>query len=190
MAQKFYIGDTHFGHANVIKYDERPFASVEEMDEAIIANWNSRVTNSDLVYILGDLSWHGDEKTIEILERLNGSKILIRGNHDELSASVKKQFAKVCDYLEVKDNGTKVILSHYPMPFWNGQFQDTVHLYAHIHNTMQYTMLQSWQEEVREKQDIPMRMFNVGCMMPYMDYGPKTLMEIIAADETQKAGRE
>lgn len=179
MAQKFYIGDTHFGHANVIKYDERPFKSVEEMDEDIIANWNSRVANGDLVYILGDLSWYGEEKTVEILNRLNGSKILIRGNHDDIGTNAKKCFAKVCDYLEVKDGDTRVILSHYPMPFWNGQFQDTVHLYAHIHNTLQHTMFQSWAEEVRAKQNIPMRMYNVGCMMPYMDYGPRTLKRIL-----------
>ena len=111
------------------------------------------------------------------------SSVNIKSSNYLIGINAKKCFAKVCDYLEVKDNGTKVILSHYPMPFWNGQFQDTVHLYAHIHNTVQYTMFRSWQKEARIKQEIPMRMYNVGCMMPYMNYGPRTLEEILDSEK-------
>lgn len=54
----YYISDTHFGHKNVIRYDNRPFDSIEEMDEAMIQLWNETVNDADAVYILGDFSWY------------------------------------------------------------------------------------------------------------------------------------
>ena len=100
-----------------------------------------------------------------------------------MSRKLSQYFKKVCDYLEIKDNGIQVIMSHYPMPFWNGQFRDSVHLYGHVHNSHQWNFCQSWQKELKQLQDIPMRMYNVGCMMPYMNYTPKSLKEIIINGE-------
>lgn len=176
----YYISDTHFGHKNIIRYDNRPFDSVEEMDEAMIQLWNETVNDTDAVYILGDFSWYKEDKTASILEKLKGHKILIKGNHDRVSSKVARYFDRVCDYAEVKDNGRKVIMSHYPMPFWNGQHRDTVHLYGHVHNSSQYNYCLSIEKELRQLQDIPMRMFNVGCMMKYMNYMPRTLDEILS----------
>lgn len=177
--KNFYIADIHFGHANIIRYDRRPFGSVEEMDEALISNWNSVVSCDDSVYVLGDISWHNTGRTVEILDRLTGIKHLIRGNHDKLSGTVASRFESVGDYLTLDDSGTQVVMSHYPMPFWDGQLEDSVHLYGHIHNTPQWNILLRWQEELRREQNIPVRMYNVGCMMDYMDYTPRTLDEII-----------
>lgn len=179
MSKKFYISDTHFGHFNIIRYDNLPFNSVEEMDETIIKNWNDRVSKEDTVYILGDFSWYKEEKTLEILKKLNGNKILIKGNHDRISTRLAQQFNAITNYIETIDNGTKVILSHYPMPFWNGQFRNSVHLYGHVHTSHQWHMFESWMKEARQLQDIPMRAYNVGYMLPYMKFGPKTLEDII-----------
>ena len=79
----------------------------------------------------------------------------------------------------IKDNGTKVILSHYPTPFWNGQFRDSVHLYGHVHNTHQWNMMESWKKELQQLQDLPARIYNVGVMMDYIQYYPRTLDEIL-----------
>ena len=174
----FYIADTHFGHANIIRYDDRPFSSAEEMDEAMISNWNAAVSDADTVYILGDVSWYGSERTREILGRLNGKKVLIRGNHDEVCDRLTDCFIKTCDYLELDDGSERVVLSHYPMPFWNGQFQDSVHLYGHVHDSHQWNMMESWKKEMRQLQAVPTRMLNVGCMMKYMGYTPRTLDEL------------
>ena len=180
MSKIFYIADTHFGHANIMRYDNRPFFSdVGLMDETLVKNWNNVVTNEDTVYILGDFSWHNEYNTLMILQKLKGRKILIKGNHDRISQEVRKYFDKICDYLEVTDQGTKVILSHYPMPFWNGQFRDTVHLYGHVHNSHQWNILENWKKELKQLQALPMRMYNVGCMMNYMNYTPRTLDEIL-----------
>lgn len=182
MSKDFYIADLHFGHNNIIRYDNRPFKTVEEMDRMLIANWNKAVSNDDFVYILGDISWHDDNKTAQIFKQLNGTKILIKGNHDNIKrgSELSKCFTSVQDYAELYlDKKNKVIMSHYPMPFWNGQFRDTVHLYGHVHNSHQWNMCESWIEEARQLQDIPMRMYNVGCMMEWMDYTPRTLDEII-----------
>ena len=80
----FFTSDLHFGHDNIIRFDHRPFDSVEEMDQAIIERWNKKVTNNnDLVYILGDVSWYDDVKTASIVRQLRGKKVLILGNHDK-----------------------------------------------------------------------------------------------------------
>jgi calcineurin-like phosphoesterase family protein len=190
MSKDFYIADLHFGHFNIIRYDNRPFKTVEEMDNTLIKNWNKAVSNEDCVWILGDISWHDDKKTAEIFKQLNGTKILIKGNHDSIKrgSELVKCFTSVQDYAEFYlDKKNKVIMSHYPMPFWNGQFRDTIHLYGHVHNSHQWNICENWIEELKQLQDIPMRMYNVGCMMPWMDYTPRTLDEIIKGYQQYKA---
>jgi calcineurin-like phosphoesterase family protein len=179
MSKIFYISDTHFGHKNIIRYDNRPFSSAEEMDKALIDNWNNVVTEDDTVYILGDISWHQEFETKNILNQLNGHKILVKGNHDQVVNKIPYYFDKIASYLEIKDNGRKVILSHYPIMFWNNQFHDSIHLYGHVHNSHQWNMMESWIKEAKQLQALPMQVYNVGCMMTWMDYTPRTLDEII-----------
>lgn len=182
MSKNFYISDLHFGHKNIIRYDNRPFSSVEEMDQTLIKNWNNVVTDQDFVYILGDISWYDEYKTVEIFKQLKGSKILIKGNHDYIKrgSELAKCFTSIQDYAELYlDKKNKVVMSHYPIPFWNGQFRDSIHLYGHVHNSHQWNIMESWMDEARALQDVPMRAYNVGCMMEWMGYTPRTLNEII-----------
>lgn len=108
----FYIADMHFGHKNVIRYDNRPFDSIEEMDKAMITLWNETVGDNDVVYILGDFSWYKEEKTAFILGCLKGHKVLIRGNHDHISPKVARHFERICEYAEIKDGEEKVVSDH------------------------------------------------------------------------------
>ena len=83
MAKDFFIADTHFGGENIRRYENRPFENAAEMDEKLIENWNQTVSEEDTVYVLGDFSDYADaKKEAEILGRLNGTKILVMGNHD------------------------------------------------------------------------------------------------------------
>lgn len=83
---KYYISDLHLFHENAIKFDNRPFSSIPEMHDAILKNWNDRVTNGDYVYILGDVSMRGkNEDLIAFVAKLKGRKVLVRGNHDDVS---------------------------------------------------------------------------------------------------------
>lgn len=124
MAKNFYIADTHFGHKNILKYDNRPFFTTEEMDNELVERWNAAVDPSDTVYILGDFCWKGEEMWFNILSRLHGHKVLIRGNHDpeKLSDRVAKCFDEVADYKEVDDAGRKIVLCHYPIPCFKNHF--------------------------------------------------------------------
>lgn len=79
----FFTSDTHFGHANIIKYCKRPFTDKYEMDRVLIERWNATVGPRDIIYHLGDFSFYGATQTAQILSTLNGYKILIRGNHDK-----------------------------------------------------------------------------------------------------------
>lgn len=175
----FYIADTHFGHKNIIRYDNRPFRDVKEMDDVLIKNWNKVVSNDDFVYVLGDIGWYDNQKTAAIFHSLNGKKILVKGNHDKISKEIENCFEKICDYIEIKDENEKIILSHYPIHFWNGQFRNSIHLYGHVHNSHQYNACESFRKELKQLQDIPMRMYNVGCMIKYMGYTPRTLKYIL-----------
>ena len=81
--RRFIIADTHFGHKNIIQYENRPFEDVEIMDKSLIKNWNSVVGKDDLVYMLGDFTLSRRKVIItDLVKRLNGRKILVMGNHD------------------------------------------------------------------------------------------------------------
>lgn len=130
MNKIFVISDLHLGHKNIIKICNRPFKSVEEMDNTIINNWNTTVSDNDIVYVLGDLAY---KNVNEYLNKLNGKIILIKGNHDKYVKHPK--IIKVCNYLEININKIDYVMCHYPISSWNGQFRNTIHLYGHIHQS-------------------------------------------------------
>ena len=173
----YYISDLHLGHANVIKFDPRPFQSLEEMHQTIIKNWNSVITPEDSVYILGDFAFK-NESGLEIISQLVGRKYLIKGNHDRPTQEMTAYFEWVKDYAVIGDCNIKVVLCHYPIAHWNHQYRNSVHLYGHVHNTQDYELFQQYGNLCREK-NIPFLAYNVGCMMPYMNYTPRTLQQII-----------
>lgn len=148
----FFTSDLHFGHENILKIGNgRPFSSIEEHDEMLIANWNSAVNKSDLVYILGDIALgYNSEKLCEYFKRLNGAKHLIIGNHDrkkEMAALLNKNLLQsMRDYFELKyviptnNKPYKFVLSHYPILEFNNSYRKnwSIHLYGHIHDTANY----------------------------------------------------
>lgn len=128
----FIISDTHFGHKNIIKYCNRPFENVEEMDKQLIKNWNEVVSKDDTVIHLGDVFLCGKEKAKTTMSQLNGKKILIKGNHDHWSDEFYKSigFDYVSKYPIVWNNF--YILSHAPLQM--GQNLPYLNLYGHVHN--------------------------------------------------------
>ena len=125
----YIISDTHFNHYNIIKYCDRPFKTVEEMNQTIINNWNEIVKPDDIVWHLGDIGLGSKDKVAPLVKRLNGRKRLIKGNHDNLADSTYREmgFEYVSKYPIVLGN---YILSHHPLvpapPYIN--------LYGHVHD--------------------------------------------------------
>lgn len=180
MQKKFYISDWHYGHANCLAFDNRPFKSVEEMNEALIARWNSVVRPGDIVYVLGDMFWCKPSVAIPVLDALNGEKFLIKGNHDRCDDSeFKKRFVKIDEYMEIEDNGRNVVLCHYPIPCFKNHFYGWYHLYGHVHLSFEASMMEHDKFLMKELYGKQCAMYNVGAMVPYMDYTPKTLDEIL-----------
>ena len=172
----FYIADLHIGHENVIRHDGRPFKDATQMAQEIVRRWNNAVSNNDDVYILGDFAWK-NPAGLEALSQLAGRKYLILGNHDKPSQEMTAYFEWIKDIAVVEDSGTEVVLCHYPIAHWRNQYRGAVHLYGHIHNTKDHTAFERYREICIEL-EIPFACYNVGCMMPYMDYTPRTLDEI------------
>ena len=185
----YYISDLHIGHANVIRFDGRPFQNVDEMLGVLLNNWNERVHADDTVYILGDFIWAKEKEWPNYVRQFAGNKVLIRGNHDpkEFSAETKRLFADIKDMKEIPDSGKRVILSHYPMPFHRADYSENCWmLYGHVHGTREYDYLKEIRREIKVRDNggaHPKGNFiNVGCMMPWMNYTPRTLEEIIKGD--------
>ena len=180
MSKNYYIADMHFSHKNILAYDNRPFFTVSEMDKTMIDRWNSVVAKNDSVYVLGDMFWCTEKEAISILDKLNGAKILILGNHDTCNnEEFRQRFVHIADYLEVSDKGRKVVLSHYPIPCFKNHYYKWYHLYGHVHNSFEYNMMEHNKFLMQELYGKPCLMYNVGAMMPWMDYTPRTLDEII-----------
>lgn len=111
----FFTSDTHYYHHNVISYSSREFLNVEEMNREMIRRWNEVVGPRDRVYHVGDFAFANKEKAKDILSKLNGYIILIKGNHDGSPTRMKEiGFKEVYDHLEIEIAGKKVLLCHYP----------------------------------------------------------------------------
>jgi calcineurin-like phosphoesterase family protein len=130
----YFIADTHFGHENILRMCDRPFASVDAMNEAIIDNWNARFTGNDTVYILGDLFYRCADPE-PILRQLKGRKHLIVGNHDASwmdRVDLSKYFVGVDPLLEITDGTHGMTLCHYPLLTWKHKLR-TYMVHGHIH---------------------------------------------------------
>ncbi len=133
----FFMADPHFGHKNIIAYEKRPFPDVQTMDKEIVKRCNAVVGKNDRLFILGDFSFYGKEKTTALCQSLNGTKILVMGNHDEKSPSYYREcgFEEVYDFPIILDSFW--ILSHKPlyininMPYAN--------IFGHVHGNPIYT---------------------------------------------------
>lgn len=118
----YFTSDLHLGYESVIKISDRPFSSIEEMDEVLIENWNKKVRGNDTVYIVGDLIWKGTDPE-KYLSRLKGRKILIVGNHDSAwmcKTNPENYFYEVNRLMETSLCEHAVTLCHYPMLEWKG----------------------------------------------------------------------
>lgn len=137
----YFTSDLHFYHANVIRHANRPFSGADEMNQALINNWNQRVRMSDEVYILGDVTLKGASYANQILSLLHGRKYLIRGNHDRFTDQEsfdKSLFIWIKDYHELKHQKQRFILFHYPIDRWNHFYRGSIHLHGHSHNFSDY----------------------------------------------------
>ena len=178
---KYYISDLHIGHKNILSFDNRPFFDLEDMKQTIIQNWNSVVTSGDDVYVLGDMFWNNDD-IAEVLPQLKGNLYLVKGNHDSINTEMSKRFVWVKDYAEIKDNGRNVVLCHYPIAHWRNADYGTIHLYGHIHAGRDSRPFGEY-KKLMEKRGMLYECYNVGCMLPHMDYTPRTLDEIINSEK-------
>lgn len=147
MGKIFTTSDLHLGHINILKYEplSRPFASIEEMDDAIVERWNSKVGPHDTVYVLGDLCMGVRDKVKERVSRLNGHIILVRGNHDDKNriAIYEEMGIEVKDIAYLSYKGKFFIMCHFPIA--NEEFMKMIseknleicllHGHTHQHNS-------------------------------------------------------
>lgn len=137
----FFTSDTHFGYKSLMKFNKRPYLDEKEMDRDLIANWNSIVPTDGLTFVLGDIGETNNRRIIEVFEQLNGTKILIRGNHDSIyqKETLKRIFIEIHDILEIKvsdlngDKWQEIVLCHYPMFDWNRFHEGSWQLFGHLH---------------------------------------------------------
>ena len=192
----YFTSDLHLGHKNSIDLCGRPFANVDEMDEALISGWNNRVKSDDTVYIVGDLVWESSDP-LKYVSRLNGKKILIIGNHDikwlkrhgmaTIAADGRVElrdyseyFINIAQYVETSVDGVTITLCHYPMLEWKasrkiGSKKLGYLIHGHIHNS-------------RDKKYTPLWLLphalNAG--VDINNYAPATFDELIKNNEAFK----
>jgi calcineurin-like phosphoesterase family protein len=171
----WFASDYHFLHANVIKYDNRPFEDVLEMNEVLIDNWNELVDDKDIVFYLGDLSFerNGNE-TKKIVDQLKGKIHYILGNHDDEKKITKlNRFETISDYVNLlvddEDNPRKkqgIIMMHYPILSWDKAHHGDWHLHGHCHQSLANKKIDYYNRKV----------LDVGCNG--WDYKPVSYHEI------------
>lgn len=137
----FFTSDMHFGHEGIIIFANRPFDSAEKMDQTLIRNWNQTVPEDGLTFVLGDIGNTDKKPVMEKLNKLNGQKILIRGNHDHIykEEALRTVFEEIHDLLYIRIFANRasryqyIALCHYPMLDWQNSFRGAWQLFGHLH---------------------------------------------------------
>ena len=165
MSKVWFTADTHFGHANIIRYCNRPFfnsdeerlasedprgnwrlskETIQRHDQGILEAINSRVQQDDILWILGDFCWGKLEEASHFRNRIVCRDVrLVWGNHDH--RSISDVFQRTIEQGMVKVGGQKIWLNHYPMRYWDKSFHGSWHLYGHVHNGLyEEDMKESW----------------------------------------------
>ena len=138
----FFTSDTHFQHANVIKYCNRPFKTVKEMDSIIVKNWNNTVGKEDIVFHGGDFCFGGSPSWVYLCNALNGHKYLSAGNHDKgITANKFEDVQQIFNIRimgdeEMESDGQRITLCHYPMISWYQSHRGSWQLYGHVHGRL------------------------------------------------------
>jgi len=148
MSNIWFTSDTHFGHANVIKYSRRPWVAVDKMNEGLIERWNSKVKPNDTVYHLGDFCLTMRTELIDNwLGKLNGHIRLIRGNHDNWVRRFERldnqhKIKWIRDYAErtfmVDGVKYKFILFHFPLLTWHQSQHGSIMVHGHCHGSLDH----------------------------------------------------
>lgn len=181
--QQFFIADTHFGHENIVKFQNRPFTSANMMDSTLIHNWNQTVSKEDKIFILGDFAFAAKERVKELVEILNGYKILVLGNHD-LSRSYtwwkSLAFEEISRYPIVLPDyclnnltrlRNRIFLSHEPMHLSAARLCMNIH--GHVHSSMPFLYKQAGES------------ISVNVSMDVIKYAPISLTAIMQAIKTE-----
>ncbi len=134
--------DLHFNHANIIKFCNRPWQTVEEMNEGLIECWNAVVRPEDEVFVVGDFAFGSD---MSAFARLRGNKHLIIGNHDEKNKKVLQlPWASQHHIFRIKHEDARVIACHYPMETWAYAHRGALHIHGHCHGSLKRQIPHRW----------------------------------------------
>jgi calcineurin-like phosphoesterase family protein len=133
-ADKVWItSDWHYAHANILKYCNRPFKDVEEMNDTLLKNYNSVVSDDDIVFFLGDIAF-GESNVKSVLSRMKGTIHYVVGNHDLKYLDIIKTRAEtINDLIDVEISGQPITMCHYAMRVWHKSHFDSWMLYGHSH---------------------------------------------------------
>lgn len=168
MSNIFFTADTHFGHNKVRIPVERPWQNKEEMDSALIQNWNSKIQPNDIVYHLGDFAKNQEYENVKnYLRQLNGKIILISGNHDvKFSDSTKRLFFEFHkhQYELCVSVYELYILNHCPMLEWNKSHHNSFHLFGHCHGVVD-NIGKAWDVGVDNNKYFPLSIEEVRTIM-------------------------
>ena len=181
--------DCHFGHQNIIKYCNRPFADAEEMDRCLVANWNACVQPGDTVYFLGDFCFGGADMFARLLEGLNGVVGFIKGNHDKGLSQFVRHFhqpganrpadRKILFYEKYKTatiEGQTVFLAHFAHRVWDRSHHGSLHAYGHSHGTLP----DDWGKSMDVGVDATARRLAAGGPLLKENYRPVSAQEFLS----------
>jgi len=175
-----FISDLHLNHNNILKYDKRPFKTLEEQNSYFIKKWNEVVDDEDDVYILGDIGFGSSEALVPLYQSLKGHKHLIIGNHDRKllkNIRLRNVFETVEEKKVMVIDSTRITLNHEPITHYDCQFYGGEMYYGHVHTSSSWTAVMK-EQLLLKSLNIPTKMYNVCISCPYMDFAPRTREEI------------